>query len=223
MAEGARRLTRAAPAAHPAGDLSTAAGRGIPRSSPVGHTAGMGSPFLFFADDRLSQAELTAACLDGHLVELGDAYMPADAVETAALRAGSLARLLGDALAATHLSAAWIHGALPAPPARHTVQRAVSRRLHTMPAPRLVYRDLTVVADDLLVIGGVLVTAPVRTLTDLARVDDADHARAARLLADARPDAVPAAIERLGAGTLPHKRAALARLRALARQEEVTR
>ena len=41
-------------------------------------------------DDRLSPAELSAACLDGDLVELGEAYIPADAVETRGLRAGSL-------------------------------------------------------------------------------------------------------------------------------------
>jgi hypothetical protein len=56
----------------------------------VRQTSDVGSPFLYFADDRLSSAELTAACLDGHLVSLGDAYMPADAVETRALGAGSL-------------------------------------------------------------------------------------------------------------------------------------
>ena len=76
----------------------------------------MPSPFLYFADDRLSLAELSAACLDGDLVELGEAYIPADAVETRGLRAGSLAGVLGDSLAATHLTAAWIHGALPDPP-----------------------------------------------------------------------------------------------------------
>ena len=42
----------------------------------------MASPFLYFADDRLSLAELSAAWLDGDLVELGEAYIPADAVET---------------------------------------------------------------------------------------------------------------------------------------------
>ena len=76
----------------------------------------MASPFLYFADDRLSRAELTAACLDGDLVELGDAYIPADAVETSALRAGSLLPVLGENLAATHLTAAWIQGALPQQP-----------------------------------------------------------------------------------------------------------
>jgi hypothetical protein len=191
----------------------------------VRQTAPVASPFLYFDDDRLSPAELTAACLDGHLVALGDAYMPADAVETSALRAGSLARTLGDTLAATHLTAAWVHGALPAPPGRHTVQRAVPRRLHVVPDRRVVYRDLPIHADDLEIVGGVHVTTRARTLADLVRAADAEHHRAARLLAGMDPDAATRAIERLEAGTLPHKRAALVRLRAIVagRQEDVTR
>jgi len=189
----------------------------------------MASPFLYFADDRLSRAELTAACLDGHLVELGDAYIPADAVETAALRAGALTRLLGDTLAATHLTAAWIHGGLPQPPARHTVQRGVAHRLHVTPDRHVVYRDVAVPAADLEVIGGVRVTTPVRTMIDLARTTDAAHARAAGLLGISHPGAVEPAIVRLERGTLPHKNVALRVLRAVAAdllrccQEDVTR
>ena len=54
----------------------------VRRVPACGDTALMASPFLYFADDRLSRAELSAACLDGDLVELGEAYIPADAVET---------------------------------------------------------------------------------------------------------------------------------------------
>lgn len=176
----------------------------------------MASPFLYFADDRLSLAELTAARLDGDVVELGDAYIPADAVETRALRAGSLTGLLGDTLAATHLTAAWVHGALPEPPAHHTVQRAVARRLHRLPVRHLVYRDLVVDEADLQTIGGVRVTTRARTLADLSRVADDTHTRAARLLAEGDPALLGAAIERLDHGTLPHKRAAIALLRGLA-------
>ena len=188
-------------------------------------TASVRSPFLYFADERLSRAELTAACLDGDLVALGDAYIPADAVETAALRAGSLAETLGDTLAATHLSAAWVHGGLPAPPSRHTVQRGVPRRLHVRPDRRVVYRDLQVPGEDLQLVGGVLVTTPARTLADLARVGNDEHAAAARLLAEIETDAAYQAIARLEAGALPHKRAALACLWALVeeRQDDVTR
>ncbi len=176
----------------------------------------MGSPFLYFVDDRLSRAELSAARLDGDVVELGDAYIPADAVETAALRAGSLASLTGDTLAATHLSAAWIHGAMPFPPARHCVQRAVARRIHMAPERQVVYRDLAVPEEDLLVLGGVRVTTPLRTLIDLARVTDDAHARAAGEMVAAHPGTLGAAITRLEDGVLPHKRRALSFLRGLA-------
>jgi hypothetical protein len=187
----------------------------------------MTSPFLYFADDKLSAAELSAARLDGHVVELGDAYIPADAVETTGLRAGSLRGILGDTLAATHLSAAWVHGALHEPPARHTVQRAVPRRLHHVFGRRIVYRDLAVDPADLVMIGGVRVTTLERTLADLSRVVDDEHARAARLLADAHPGLASDALGWIDArGRMPNKRSAVAFLRGLTArepQEEVTR
>lgn len=176
----------------------------------------MPSPFLYFPDERLSPAELSAACLDGHLVELGDAYIPADAVETPWLRAGSLRGILGDTLAATHLSAAWVHGALHTPPSRHTVQRAVARRLHHVMGRRFVYRDLTIDVDDLLSMGGCWVTTPERTLADLARTPDAEHERAARSLVAELPGlAADAAAWLETHPSLPHKKAALVFLRGL--------
>ncbi len=190
----------------------------------------MASPFLYFADDRLSMAELSAARLDGDVVELGEAYIPADAVETRGLRAGSLAEVLGDSLAATHLTAAWIHGALPDPPARHTVQRAVGRRLHRVPDRRLVYRDLAVDPADLVRLGGVWVTTVIRTLADLSRVGDPAHVRAAQLLAEADPASAELAIAWLEERRqLPHRQAGQAVLDgaaiedAVAAQDEVTR
>ncbi len=192
----------------------------------VGHAGAMRSPFLYFAGAPLSSAELSAARLDGHLVELGEGYIPADAVETGALRAASLAGLLGETLAATHLSAAWVHGAVAEPPARHTVQRAVPRRIHQVIDRRLIYRDPQISPDDLMHVGGVRVTTPVRTLADLARTDDDVHTRAALQLADAHPALVPGATTWLEHHrSLPRKRAALAFLRGLAArsQDEVTR
>lgn len=142
----------------------------------------MHTAYMFLANDRLSIAELSAARLDGHLVELGEGYIPADAVETAHLRAFSLRELLGPHLAATHESAAWIHGALGEPPPRHRAQRAVSRRLHHVIDRRLVYRDGCLAGADLCTFAGVWVTTPVRTLADLARRahHDDDAAQAVR-------------------------------------------
>ncbi len=113
------------------------------RSTALVHTAVMASPFLYFADDRLSRAELTAACLDGDLVELGEAYIPADAVETAR-PARRLARRASSATRSPRPTSARRGSTARSPrrPARHTVQRAVARRLHRVPDRRLVYRDL---------------------------------------------------------------------------------
>lgn len=183
----------------------------------------MASPFLYQIDERLSLAELTAARLDGDVVELGEAYIPADAVETLWLRAGSLATVLGDTLAATHLSAAWVHGAPIPKPARHTVQRAVPQRIHRVPSRNLVYRDLAVPPADLERAGSVRLTTRLRTLVDLARAGDDEHSRAARLLADDDTELVAAAIARLERGVLPHKRPAIALLRGIAAAQAAIR
>jgi hypothetical protein len=174
----------------------------------------MTSAQLYFPGQRLSEAELMAACLDGHLVALGDAFIAADAAETAALRGASLRPLLGDALAATQRSAAWVHGALDAPPSRHRVQRVTARRLHHIIDRRLEYHDRRLPADDLMLIGGVWVTTPTRTLADLARERDPVSAAAAGMLLRTGVADAGAGIAWLeAAGPLQNKRAALTRLR----------
>lgn len=174
-------------------------------------------PFLYHADDRLSRPELMAARLDGHLVEIGEAFMPADAVETRELRAGSLAGLTGSQLALTHESAAWVHGALAEPPARHSVQRCVDTRLHHVLDIRLRYRDLRLPDGDALVVAGVTVSTPVRTLVDLVRDrvcrDGADDETVKRVIAW-DPRLVGAALSWLSAaGPVQFKRPAREYLR----------
>jgi hypothetical protein len=170
---------------------------------------------LYFPGQRLSEAELTAACLDGHLVAVGDGFIAADAVETPALRGASLRPLLGDALAATGLSAAWVHGAPDAPPSRHRVQRVTVRRLHHVIDRRLEYHDRRIPAGDLLLIGGIWVTTPTRTLADLAREPGpACEAAAGMLLRTGLADAGAGIAWLQAAGPLQNKRAALTLLRA---------
>lgn len=186
------------------------------------------SRFLYLPGDRLSATELSAARLDGDVIEVGDGYMPADAVETAALRAGSLGGILTDLFAATHLSAAWIHGAIAEPPARHTVQRAVARRVTTVHDRRVLVRDMALDRGDVERIGGVWVTTPARTLSDLCLVGDELHTRAAVDLRGLRPGLAEAAHRHLSSrGRVPHKRRALDLLAELAArptdQEDVTR
>lgn len=186
----------------------------------------MVSPFVYLPGVRLSEAELSAASLDGHVVPLGEGYVPADIVETAALRAATLARMLGTVLAASHLTAAWIHGGIDGPPARHTVQRAVPRRLHHIIDRRLWYRDPFVPPEDLDGIGGVRVTSIGRTAADLARTPGDAHAAALRTWARRDPAVVPAAGAWLAVHPhTPHGRSACRLLRELGErsQEDVTR
>lgn len=137
------------------------------------------SRFLYFAGDRLSIAELSAASIDGHLVELGEGFIPADAVETPAMRAASLRPLLGDTKAASLLSAAWIWGARDEPPARHSAHRAAQHRLPHVVDRRLVLHDSYLAPDRRIALGGVWVSTPLHTLIALVRAAVAGAATAA--------------------------------------------
>jgi hypothetical protein len=176
----------------------------------------MPSPFLYFPGERLSYAELSAARLEGMLVELGEGYIPADAVETAALRAASLAPLLKRDAAATHHSAAWIHGVLPTPPGRHTIQRVADQRTRQRIDRRYVYRDPQLPPEDVQMLGGVAVTRPGRTVSDLARLPRPAGDDALAAFAREDPAAVDEALRWLArAGRVPQKRSAVARLTAV--------
>ncbi|GAA3902882.1 SAM-dependent methyltransferase [Microbacterium invictum] len=182
-------------------------------------------PFLYFAGDRLSTAELTAARLDGDLVEIGEGFMPADAVETRELRAASLRTFVRDSLAVTHESAAWVHGAIADPPTPHFVQRVTAHRIPYVVGSRVHYRDQRLPPGDSTRISGLATATPVRTLVDLVR-EVVGHAAAAPDTVEAmcawRPELIPAAIAWLErARPVHYKRPALAYLRE--RQEVVTR
>ncbi|MEV7769667.1 hypothetical protein [Microbacterium sp. NPDC086615] len=136
----------------------------------------MVSPFLFFPGERLSLAELTAACLDGVLVAIGEGYMPADAAETTWMRARSLGPLAGERLAAVRLSAAWVHGGALVEPSPHHLQRSSGRRARLAGSGRVVYHDVLLDPADVVDIAGVAVSTPTRTLADLARLGHHDAA-----------------------------------------------
>lgn len=137
------------------------------------------SRFIYFAGDALSIAELSAASLDGHIVELGEGFMPADAVETPAMRAASLRGLLGTTKAASLLSAAWVWGAIPQPPPRHSAHRAVQHRLHHVLDRRVVLHDVYLEDDARVRLGGVWVSTPLHTLIALVRHLEAESRGAA--------------------------------------------
>ncbi|WP_336632799.1 MULTISPECIES: SAM-dependent methyltransferase [unclassified Microbacterium] len=184
-------------------------------------------PFLYFPGDRLTRSELIGARLDGDLVELGEAFLPADAVETRELRAASLRPLVSGSLALTRESAAWVHGGLDSAPPRHSVQRIGARRLPHVLHPRLAYHDQRLAPGAAMLLGGVWVTSPAYTLAELVRAACAgtDVAGALHGLLRALPGLAAEALAALESGPpVPFKRAARVWLRArLSPQDEVTR
>jgi hypothetical protein len=175
--------------------------------------------FLYVPGGRLSQPELSAARLDGHVVEVGDAYIPADLVEGPDVRAGAIATLVQAGTAACGPTAAWIHGAGDAAPGVHHVRRCVERRLRPLTCARLIFHDTMVPAVDVAMIGGIPVTTPTRTMLDLATTLHRDPRVLTWMsrLAVACPGTAEAAAEALRARRrVPGSRAGLAALERLA-------
>lgn len=170
-------------------------------------------PALFYLPgDRLMQPELSAARLDGHVVEIGEGYIPADVVEGPEARAAGLRSLIQPGMAASGPSAAWIHGAGDRPPSPHHARRAVDRRLRASVTARMVFHDSPLAPEDVVLIGGMAVSAPLRTMIDLALGMHRDPGFAvwATALADVSPGLVVAAAEELHAlNRVPGTRTAL--------------
>ncbi|MGK3947636.1 type IV toxin-antitoxin system AbiEi family antitoxin [Microbacterium sp. K2] len=166
--------------------------------------------FLYLPGDRLTVPELSAARIDGLVVDLGEGYIPADLVESPSARAAAIASLVPVDTAASGPSAAWIHGAGDAPPARHHVRRAVSHRIRPALPSRVILHDTALPRAHVVMIGGVPVMTPERTMVDLALGLHRDESlrRWMLLLAHAEPRLVPAALVALGTMIrVPGKRA----------------
>lgn len=123
---------------------------------------------LYVPGRRLSLSELSAARLDGDVVEIGDAYIPADLSETPDVRASSVAELVRPGTAAAGPTAAWIHGAGATPPAVHHIRRSVPRRVRPQLSGRLIFHDGALPRNEIAHIGGIDVSTPLRTMLDLA-------------------------------------------------------
>ena len=152
--------------------------------------------FLYLPGDRLTVPELSAARIDGHVVDLGEGYIPADLVESPSARAAAIASLVPVDTAASGPSAAWVHGAGDGPPARHHVRRAVSPRIRPARPSRVILHDTALPRAHVVLIGGVPVMTPERTMVDLALGLHRDESlrRWMLLLAHAEPRLVPAAL-----------------------------
>ena len=210
---------RAAPgSARWAADLSTDPGRDARTRDAVRHTGVMHPAFLYLPGARLSLSELSAARLDGHVIELGEGYIPADLVEVPELRARAVAPLIPAGTAASGPTAAWIHAGGVPPPARHHVNRTTAQRLRLDTDRRVLFHDRRLETGDTCLLSGTAVTTPVRTMVDLllGAGRTPSFLPWADLLADALPEAVaPAAREIESLHRVPGRRQALAALRGL--------
>lgn len=141
------------------------------------------SPVLDGRD--LPLAELQAARLDGEVFAVGDAFAPIDEQEQARHRARSLGALMHPRYIASHMTAAWVHGAVTRPPDVHQFCVSYAARVRKSSSPRFTLREVVIDSHETLSLEGVIVTAPMRTAIDLLRAEapfDTDETRAVREL-----------------------------------------
>jgi hypothetical protein len=142
----------------------------------------------------LPLAELCAACHDGDIVRLDDAFICVDEPDGREIRARALRSCLPRVPAVRHLiatgpSAAWIHGALDKAPWQHELSVRADERATVRLPPRFRQRELLLRDEDEILIAGLRVTTVARTLRDLARLGSrsptcADMSRLRELLPD---------------------------------------
>jgi hypothetical protein len=162
----------------------------------------------------LPLGELWAACLDGELVPLSStAFLVADLPETPSVRARAIAPVLGPRMLIERQSAAWVHGALAAPPRLHTIAVRYTQRSNASRAVATV-REVVVRPGDTTSIAGVEITTRMRTAVDIARDQQFQAARDAPVLVELlRNSGLPECREYLArARNLPHKTRALTRI-----------
>ena len=187
------------------------------------------SPFRLSAHadvEGFSEAELSAAVIDGELIRLGDLLIPADAAGLPSDRAAAAMGGLSGKLIAEQWTAAWIWGATETPPALLQFCSLPTGRAR-LPSGGVRVREVLARPDELAVVGGRLVTTPGRTLSDLARWSDTFPSSTMRRLRELGGVDVDALLDGLASHQrLPGKRRAVTRLRALLtelRQPELTR
>jgi len=169
------------------------------------------------SDLDLPAAELYAARLDGEVFAVGGAFLAVDEIEQPRHRVTAALAGLQVTLIAERLSAAWVWGALSAPPARHEFCVGIGSRVAHSAARWMTVREVVIDGDEIVELEGGLVTSPLRTVVDLVRFGDrfdAAEAGVVRRLAaigDVHLDDAAHSIE--ARRNLPGKHRALARLR----------
>jgi hypothetical protein len=161
--------------------------------------------------------ELRAAALDGQLYAVGDAWCSIAEIDDHTGRAVAAGLSLGQGVVVAERTAAWVWGARGPAPLPHTgLVVSPSRVKHQSRGS--VVRQVVVDDDEMVVIRGVSVTTPVRTVVDLARGDswaarDETIARDVCELHGVTMDEAIAVLDRRG--RLPRRHRTLDRLRRL--------
>ncbi len=166
--------------------------------------------------DDLPLAELCAARIDGELMPIEDGWVPVDEPDLPALRAAVVALRAPRALVIERRSAAWVHGALSAPPklAQFCVPR--SARVAVFAARRLVVREVAIAEADIVEYPRARCTSLGRTGFDLLRepIDDDELDQLVSALCAMHPWLATELRDRLSdAVRMPHRSLARERLR----------
>ncbi|MDY0912080.1 type IV toxin-antitoxin system AbiEi family antitoxin [Rathayibacter festucae] len=162
---------------------------------------------------QLPLAELCAARLDGEVVALDEGFLLADLPLGPAERGAALLAVVPRGTVADRLSAAWVHGAMPAAPPVHSASIDRRNRLHPPMLARVRFHEVRLTDEDVTVLGGCSVTTPERTLIDLARTRGSCGDGLLRALAAATATPLERVLERLDGGApVSGRRIALQRL-----------
>ena len=164
------------------------------------------------SSDDLPVPELYAARLDGQLYAVGTGFAPVDEIEQPHHRARALLAGLGGRLIAEQLSAAWVWGALDAPPSHHQFCVATGARVSHSPARWMTVREVVIEPEEVVDLGGPVVTDPTRTLVDLARFGAGFDLGVARRLIEVGASLDRALASVVARRNLPNKKATVVRL-----------
>lgn len=100
---------------------------------------------------------------------MGDAYAPVDEIARERHRAAAVSIGIPPRLIAEQHTAAWVWGALSAPPRHHRFCVEVGARVRVPGVPWMSVREVVLTDADLATIGSLRLTTPLRTAVDLAR------------------------------------------------------
>jgi hypothetical protein len=132
----------------------------------------------------LPESELHAATLDGELFRVGAGFCPVDELESPRHRALSLTALLPSRMIAERRTAAWVLGLRREPPAPLELCALSSERSRAVNPAGAIVREVVIEDAELMRVGGLRLTNPLRTVLDLARVEEDFGDEERRLVAD---------------------------------------